>query len=274
MEYKIIFTDIDGTLLDSNRGISDFTAGEIMKIKKHLPFILVSSRMPKQMTYFQDRLDDRGQSLIAYNGALVLHKDQVIHSTEIPVNTVRALVDFNQSEHTPVHISLYHGDEWTAEAMDYWAKREENNTRVTPLICSNHATLTNWEAEGKGAHKIMCMGEAEHIDRIYRFMEDHYGSELHLYRSKDTYIEIADRRVSKLTGINRLLQAMGNDITLDQAIAFGDNYNDIEMIEAVGLGIAVENAREELKAVANRITAHHKEDGVGRFLQEFSQLLP
>ncbi|MBL7472746.1 Cof-type HAD-IIB family hydrolase [Robertkochia sediminum] len=273
MKYKIIFTDIDGTLLDSNRTISDYTAAQIKKIKSHLPFILVSSRMPRQMTYFQEQLEDLGQSMIAYNGALVLHGDQPIHSTEIVAEHTQALIDFNQAQDQPVHLSLYHGDEWTVEAMDYWAKREENNTRVTPEVRSNRETLASWRSKGIGAHKIMCMGEVSQIDKIYSYMEAHFGTDLHLYRSKDTYIEIANKRVSKLTGINMLLDAMGEGITLDQAVAFGDNYNDIEMLNAVGLGVAVANAREELKAVANTITGHHKEDGVGRFLEEFSREL-
>ncbi len=117
----------------------------------------------------------------------------------------------------------------------------------------------------------MCMGEPAQIDRTVAFLEDQYSDSLHLYRSKDTYLEIADKKVSKLTGINMLLNAMSPKIGLQEAIAFGDNYNDIEMINAVGMGVAVANAREELKAVANEITAHHKEDGVGRFLKEFSQ---
>lgn len=268
MKYKIIFTDIDGTLLDSNRGISAFTEQQIRNIKAHMPFILVSSRMPKQMTYFQDQLDDRGQSMIAYNGALVLHQNEVIHSTEIAPEHLKAIIDFNEAQESPVHLSLYHSDEWTVEAMDFWAEREQNNTRVTPEVRSNRETLERWETEGKGAHKVMCMGEANLIERIYNFMQENFAEQLHLYRSKDTYIEIANKSVSKLTGINILLQAMGGHIRLEEAIAFGDNYNDIEMIQAVGMGVAVENAREELKTVANRVTAHHKEDGVGRFLQE------
>lgn len=270
MNYKIIFSDIDGTLLNSERTISEFTEEQIKKLKPRLPFILVSSRMPRQMTYFQEQLEDQGQSMIAYNGALVLHKEQVIHSTEIPVNTVEQLVHFNDALDTPIHISLYHGDEWTVNSMDYWAKREENNTRVTPEVLNNRETVLRWKQEDKGAHKIMCMGEAQQIDRIFHFLEDDFGDSLHLYRSKDTYLEIADKKVSKLTGINLLLQAMDEQITLEEAIAFGDNYNDIEMISAVGMGVAVANAREELKRVAKKITSHHKEDGVGRFLRELS----
>jgi hydroxymethylpyrimidine pyrophosphatase-like HAD family hydrolase len=57
------------------------------------------------------------------------------------------------------------------------------------------------------------------------------------------------------------------DIKLDEVFAFGDNYNDIEMLEGVGLGVAVGNAREEVKKVANQITLTNKEDGVAIILE-------
>jgi hydroxymethylpyrimidine pyrophosphatase-like HAD family hydrolase len=93
-------------------------------------------------------------------------------------------------------------------------------------------------------------------------LEEKFSDLLHLYRSKDTYIEIANKKVSKLTGIRQILTSCYPQITLSQAVAFGDNYNDIEMLQGVGHGIAVDNAREEVKAVADQITKHHKEDGV------------
>ena len=57
-------------------------------------------------------------------------------------------------------------------------------------------------------------------------------------------------------------------LSLKEAIAFGDNYNDLEMLEGVGCGVAVDNAREEVKAVANHITLHHSKDGVAEFLRQ------
>ena len=99
--------------------------------------------------------------------------------------------------------------------------------------------------------------------------------QLQLYRAKNTYIEITLQGVSKLTGIEAFL-AHQKGITLGDAIAFGDNYNDQEMLQSVGLGVAVANARDEVKAVANArdevkavandTTHHHKEDGVARYL--------
>lgn len=55
---------------------------------------------------------------------------------------------------------------------------------------------------------------------------------------------------------------------MESVMAFGDNYNDIEMLEAVGMGVAVGNAREEVKAIADRLTLSNKEDGVAVIIEE------
>jgi Cof subfamily protein (haloacid dehalogenase superfamily) len=153
--------------------------------------------------------------------------------------------------------------------MDYWAKREENNTKVTPAIKSPVEVLKSWVAEEKGAHKIMCMGDAEEIDALYKSLENNFSDEIMLYRSKDTYIEISHKDISKKTAIEVLLKQCYTNISMEKVIAFGDNYNDIEMLKAVGLGIAVANANEEVLKVAKAITDSNKKDGVAKAIKEF-----
>lgn len=268
MPHKIIFTDIDGTLLDKNRDVSELTISEINRIKDAIPIVLVSARMPKQMYYIQDKLGVKDQPLICYNGALVIAGNNIIHNLEIPNNLIEAIIYYNENiSEEKFHISLFNNNEWYVETYDYWAKREENNTRVSPDIRSNTETLNSWKTANKGAHKITCMGEARLIEEAFRYFSTEFGNHLHLYRSKDTYIEIAPKQVSKLTGIQKLLDQHFN-ISIEDAVAFGDNYNDTEMINAVGHGVAVANARDEVKAVANAVTLHHKEDGVAKHIAE------
>ncbi len=264
MTYKLIFTDIDGTLLNKDRKLSELTKEVFQQLQKNVPVVLISSRMPQAMRHLQHDLHIAHQPLICYNGGLVLLDNQVVSSTEIPLEIIKSLDQFNQRIHC--HLSLYHGEDWYVPAMDQWAKREENNTQVTPEIMPNPEVIKRWEQEQKGAHKIMCMGEEEHIDLITDFLSQHFQQKLHLYRSKPTYLEIANREVSKLTAIQVLLDNHFH-ITLEECIAFGDNFNDFEMLKAVGRGIAVGNAKPEILQIANEITLHGKEDGVARSLQ-------
>jgi hydroxymethylpyrimidine pyrophosphatase-like HAD family hydrolase len=117
----------------------------------------------------------------------------------------------------------------------------------------------------------MAMGEVHEIDQIVDFLSKEYRNELHLYRSKSTYLEISPKSISKLTAIKFLLDQHFN-FALEDVIAYGDNYNDVEMLNHVGFGVAVGNAREEAKLVAKHITALSIEDGVALSLQQLGPL--
>lgn len=263
--FKIIFSDIDGTLLNADRDLSDYTIETIKKLNKEIPFILISSRMPAAMRHLQKKLDIEELPLISYNGGLILADNKAISSTEIEMEILEELHDFNLDH--DVHLSLYHNDEWYAPVDDFWTQREINNTKVKPEIRKNHDVISKWNDESKGAHKIMAMGEEEKIDQIKNFLQEKHGNSLHLYRSKPTYLEIAPRKISKLTAIEHLLKNH-YQIPLSQTIAFGDNYNDVEMIKGVGMGIAVGNAKPDVLEVAHMVTAPGKEDGVAKSINE------
>ncbi len=269
MSYKILFSDIDGTLLDADRTLSQKTIKVLSELKNRFPIVLISSRMPVQMYYLQEKAGILGMPLIAYNGALVLDREgTVLHSVEIPHSLCEKIVALNEVHtHGKLHISFYNFNEWYVPQIDHWAEREERNTATTPVVKPNQEVLSLWRPEQKGAHKLMLMGEEALVERMWQVLQTQLEGQLQLYRAKNTYIEITLQGISKLTGIEAFL-AHHKEITLADAIAFGDNYNDQEMLEAVGLGVAVANARDEVKAIANAVTHHHKEDGVARYLAQ------
>jgi len=269
MQYKIVFSDIDGTLLNHDRELSPATISTIKKLKDKLPFVLISARMPAAMRHLQARLEINEQPIICYNGGLILVDGNAVSSTEIPLKTIEGLCDFNKK--MDCHLSLYHNDEWYVPQHDQWAAREENNTKVKPVIKSNREVLSEWSKHDKGAHKIMAMGDEAHIDEIKDYLSTNFPNQLHLYRSKPTYLEIANKEISKLTAINFLLQNHFK-ISTEETIAFGDNYNDVEMIKGVGMGVAVGNARKEVLEVANIVTQSGKEDGVANSLKELFKI--
>lgn len=263
MAHQLVFTDIDGTLLNAERELSEATIDAVKRIKNQVPVILISSRMPAAMKHLQKQLDIENQPIICYNGGLILIDNKPVDSTFIPVDFMERIANFNADK--KVHLSLYHADEWYVPDYDFWAQREENNTKVTPTVMPIEDVIQKWRTEGKGAHKIMCMGEEKEIDKIFAFLETHHAEEVHLYRSKPTYIEIAHKKISKLTSINYLLSNHFQG-DLSESLAFGDNYNDMEMLEAVGLGVAVGNAKPEVLAIADQIADTGKNDGVAKAL--------
>lgn len=264
MDIKLICSDIDGTLLNKDRELSQRTISEIKRLSS-IPFILISSRMPKAMRHLQKELDIARLPLIAYNGGLIVDNGQIIDTTEIEINIIAEIFRFISN--TSLHLSLYHSDEWYVPEMDYWAKRESNNTKVIPTVQEISNTLKKWEAEQKGAHKIMVMGDAIELDTLVSYIAENFNNDIIGYRSKDTYLEIAHKSISKKTAIETLIDSHYPKLTLKEVLAFGDNYNDIEMLTAVGKGVAVQNSNEAVKKIADVITDTNKNDGVAKYLE-------
>ena len=90
--------------------------------------------------------------------------------------------------------------------------------------------------------------------------------ELSVYRSKDTYLEIMDGRALKSNAVKVLCEV--KNIPIEDTISFGDNYNDIDMLEATGMGIAMGNAPEEVKKHADKITLDNDSEGLLHMLEK------
>ncbi|MFS4456794.1 HAD family hydrolase [Maribacter sp. 2304DJ31-5] len=263
MKIKILCSDLDGTLLTTKSDVSEVTIAEIGRIKNEVKVILVSARMPNGMRYLQKRLKINDQPLICYNGALILDGEKEKLSVTIPLEIVAKIHQL--SEPLKTDLGLYYKDEWYVPKDSERVQKETLYTRTDPVFKSTLETLSDWETRDVSAHKIMLMGTKEGSDRLMPMLTDKFSSILNLYRSNDTLIEIAPKAVSKLKAIELLLS--GNE-TLDDVWAFGDNYNDMEMLKKCGLGIAVANAREEVKTIANHITLKNTENGVAHFLNQ------
>jgi len=266
MQIKLICSDIDGTLLNKNRELSEKTIFEIKRVAP-IPFILISSRMPQAMTHLQMELGILNLPLIAYNGGLILLDNAIISSTEISHNATQIIHDF--CKNTSLHLSLYHHDQWFVPKMDYWAQRESNNTKVKPIIQKIEKTLSNWKLKNIGAHKIMVMGDPEEINGLVAHLDKNSSNEIVFYRSKPEYLEIAHQSISKKTAIITLLSKIYPQLKMEHVLAFGDNYNDIEMLESVGTGVAVANAIDDLLDIADYTTSKNTDDGVANYLNLF-----
>jgi Cof subfamily protein (haloacid dehalogenase superfamily) len=272
MNFNAICTDIDGTLLNRDRQISDRTIRAFKSLPAGFPVILASSRMPSAMWHLLEDLGRNGSSLVCYNGGYVIgpvkdsRKVDILDSTTISPDICGSIVSLAAGSN--VHISLYTADEWYAPRMDPWTEREERITKVAAFIQPNTKVLTSWKEKRKGAHKVMCMGDTDEIDSLYNALQEELSDRLHLYRSRDTYIEIAPRQISKASGLALILERKYG-IGMDEVIAFGDNYNDVELLRQVGMGVAVANAREEVKAVAKEITGKSTEDGVAIAIEKY-----
>ena len=262
--FKMICLDIDGTLLNSNHKITKKVKDtiNIVSKEKKIPVILVSARMPKGITFLQRELEIE-EPIICYSGALILDKDGKVLSKKfinaLDIEEIYKLVVKNN-----IHISLYKDDEWYIEEMDEWAKQESEITNIIPKITDFNELIELWKKEVTGPNKILCMATPNKIT----FLKDNIkASDLNVYPSKPTYLEIMPTKASKTSAINCLEKKFY--INKDDILAIGDNYNDIDMIEYAGLGIAMGNAPEKVKKHANEVTLTNDEDGVAEALKKY-----
>jgi Cof subfamily protein (haloacid dehalogenase superfamily) len=261
----VFCTDIDGTLLNPERTLSARTIQAIRALRSagHT-FVLCSSRPPASMRILEALYDGRDTPLIAYNGALVLSAaGQVVHNR--PIAAAAALEIADMCRELGAHGSFYTGDDWYVWADDKWAQRETNNTGISPRSELAEVYLESGRVHEAPPHKIMCMGEEEAIDEIDRRIGSR--SDIVGYRSKPTYLEIANSACSKGSGLRAVAEELG--VSLDDCTFFGDNYNDLSAFEVVGTSVAVANAKDEVLEAAKVVVAGHHDDGVAEYLEDW-----
>lgn len=263
MKFKVLCSDLDGTLLSTKSDVSEFTIAEITRIRKAIRIILVSARMPQSMRYLQERIGIQNLPIICYNGALVLDNKIELFSQVIDFKSVEEIYELAESLN--IKLGLYYNHEWYVEVTSERVEKEIKYTRTTPQFRRTSQTLCEWKDRNISAHKIMLMCTKSSADAIYPILINQFDKHMKIYRSNDTLIELAPKTVSKLSAIKLLLK---DNESLEDVISFGDNYNDIDMLQYSGIGVAVENAREEVKAIADHTTLKNTEHGVAHFIKQ------
>lgn len=264
MDFKFLCSDLDGTLLTTKSDVSSYTISQINRIKEQTRVILASARMPSAMHYLQKSLGIEEHPIICYNGALILEGKKELLSVFIPLDIITDIYGICTSFRT--EIGLYVNDQWYVSNSSERVEKEIKYTKTKPSFMTSSSTLSYLEKKKLGAHKLMLMGTKKTADELMPILHDKFGMVLHLYRSNDSLIEVAPKSVSKLSAIKVLL---GEQDNLKDIIAFGDNYNDIEMLKYAGVGVAVGNARAEVKAIADHVTLSNTEDGVAHYIKQY-----
>lgn len=266
-KYKMICLDIDGTLLNSQHRISETTKEVIQTVssKMQIPVILVSARMPKGILFLLEELKVRSP-IICYSGALIVdEKNEILSNINIPILELKHILKLIRE--MGIHISLYKDDEWYVEKIDKWAEQEGRITNMTPFIANFDDLACLWEKEKVGPNKILCMADCGKIKELKAKIKACNFNNLNVYLSKPTYLEIMPSSASKTSAIEVLCKKY--NIQSSEIIAIGDNFNDINMIEFAGLGIAMGNAPDEVKQYADYITLSNDEDGVAKAIKKY-----
>ena len=258
--YKAVFLDMDGTLLKSDHSVSDLTKQTIRKlIAKGVPVTLVSARpLNAILPMFREIGIPEHYPLVSLNGGYIVEAEQPIFQAMIDPATAAAVAE--QVRPFKATIAYYLQREWYAETSDSWTEHEQKIMDVKIKIGVLPEFVKDWSARGIGPNKMMVMSEPASIASIQQHLRTIYNGSLNIYPSKPTYLEVMDPKGSKSNAVRFLIERMKLDRT--EIICMGDNYNDKEMIQFAGMGVAMGNAPDEIKAAADYVTDTNNNDGV------------
>lgn len=256
-QYKMVFCDIDGTLINSKNQISKGTIQKIQELYRiGVPFILVSARMPSGILPLQSELGIKAP-IICYSGALILNERGDCAKSVGIARAKAILIDgYVKEEWKHVCCNAFCHNDWIADNIhDKWVRQEQDITSSAAA----EGKISDFVPPGGHVHKLLCMGEAGQIASLNKAIKERYP-ELSAYRSKDTYLEIMDGGASKSGAVKYLCESYG--IPVEETVSFGDNFNDVDMLLATGASFAMGNAPEEVKRQAQNVTLDNDHEGV------------
>ncbi len=266
MDKKVLVLDLDGTLTNSNKEITPDTKDAIMKIQKKGHKVVLASGRPTpgvEPLAKELKLDKFGGYILSYNGGQIkdCKKDEVVYEQALPADVVPKL--FNMADELNIGLATYDSDGIVAN--DNRNKYVELESRINnlPIQYRNNAA----EYIDFPVNKCLGMVDPEIAPEKEQAYKDKFGDVLNITRSEPFFIEITPKGVDKAASLERFCEITGN--TRENMIACGDGFNDISMIKYAGIGVAMANAQDEVKAVADFITTSNNDDGVARVIEKF-----
>lgn len=268
IRYPLIVSDFDGTLVNSDGTICDKNKKAIDDYRKAGgAFALSTGRIPAGILPRAKELGLNGM-LATCQGAIILdiQSEKVVSEGRIPFETTLEIVE--KMEELGLHIHIY--DLWTYYSnMDDDALRYYENAVRNKAILITDRPLSEFVKEKKFAsYKVLAMVRPEDGGKTIEALNEAKFSGCCVTRSADVLVEVVNAQYSKGTAIDFLANYYGT--TAEQTIAIGDQLNDLPMIEKAGLGVAVNNADEGLKARAKFVSNSTNEEGaVAEIIEKF-----
>ena len=261
--YKLIASDMDGTLLRSDRTISDETRNAIMNIKeKGVLFVLCTGR-PLIAVEKYNKLLNLNCPVILYNGAQIFDfaSRKVLFEKYLDFEYAKFVWDEGCKKKLEIYV---------------WADNELYtnfvNDKVYDYTIESHAEIHKLndirDLKGKNITKVLWDEEPDKIKIfIKEFDAINFFEKVNYCTSMPYYLEFFNLETSKKVAIQKLEEIY--NIKREEIIAIGDGKNDIEMIKYAGLGVAMDNATDEVKKYADVVTKSNNDDGVLEIIKKY-----
>lgn len=267
--YKAVFLDMDGTLLRADHTISEATIDTIQKlIVNNIMVVLVSARPYHGITAYSAQLGTLSLPVASLNGAYIALDGKTIFESHIDLETLGGL--HKQATKAKVTLIYYTGLSWSAESGNDVTRKEQRITDVKVTIAPFETLMHDWKLRHTGPNKVLAVGDEKVIALLESDLLLDYAGRLNIYTSKSTYLEIMRLDASKTKAVRFLLQKYG--ISREEILAIGDNFNDKEMIAFAGTGVAMGNAPDAVKSVADFVTDTNEADGVRKAIEKYIPL--
>lgn len=269
MNYKLIALDLDGTLKNTKNKITSKTKEALIKAQKNGVKIVLASGRPTPGLRHEAKeleLDKFGGYLLSFNGAHVsdYKTKETIYEQTLTIEEAKKAYD-RAKEYNLACMTYENNIVVTEDDEDDYVKVEGNINDIAIV------KVENWKKNLKNPiHKVLLTGKPEFVASIIDEFKEPFGDSLSIYRSAPFFIEIMAEGIDKAASLDRLAKSLG--IKQEEVMAFGDGYNDLSMIEYAGMGVAMNNAVDGVKARANYITLSNDEDGIAYALDKFLEV--
>ncbi len=256
---KMVVTDLDGTLLNNNHNISDYSKEVLQSLEKNgIEIVIATGRHFWGMKHYKDFLENNNDSIV-FNGAVVANNDgNFLYYRPIDDSTSRDVIEIAKKYNVSMH--FYHRDKYIALDDDDYSREYTKKVNIKNIIYGIDS-LDSFEFT-----KMIFMGDRNLLEKLQ--IEIRESVKVHTCFSQTNYLEILSTNVNKFTALEYICNK--KNISFENIISFGDNYNDIELLSNVGIGVAIYNACEDVKKCAKYTTSfNNDEDGVAKFLLDF-----
>jgi Cof subfamily protein (haloacid dehalogenase superfamily) len=284
MIFPLLATDLDGTLLNDEKEIASETLEAINDFRRNGGRIVIcSGRSPLSTKWIASTIGLEGEPIIAYNGAVLLDEmGKVIEQAFFQPETVLSLYELCHSKGIYAH--LYEGDTLLIPMENKWNKNWiENNI---PELQKSGGDLKSCKEYRKACKvkiinnffqyikenqplisKIALLDDTGRLREFSKYIENNL-QDIEVFSSLNYLnLEISPKGVTKASALLKLTERL--QIPITQTAAIGDNYNDSTMLSTVGLGIAMGNAPEEVKQLADKITKNNNDAGVAYAIRTY-----
>lgn len=264
--YKLIALDMDGTLLNSDKFISERNKQAIKEARKRGVYVVLASGRPIDgLLSFLEELDlvSDNDYVLSYNGCLVqkVKSRDVISDVTIKGSDYDYLYKLSKEVGVNIHAFSKTRGLITPKISKYTQVEADLNGIIAKEV--DHENLDKDE----DIVKVMMIDEPERLDAGMKKLPKDAFEKYSTAKSTPFFLEFFNKNANKAVGVELLAKHLG--IKRDEIITMGDAMNDLPMIEYAGLGVAMGNACEEIKNASKYITDSNDNDGVAKVIEKF-----